>query len=223
MLRSYLDLEGMEQEPAEVQTPEEVRRRHADANRPRPSELQRSGRVMRRVVGLGRIAAERHVEALSENLMVNLPLPEADAATTGAVKDWLARFATCVREVDYASAQPFWHDAVVIFGTYQELVKGRQSWTDTQWDQVWPRTADFAFDLEDTMIQASPDGRMAVAIAPWTSTGYRRDGSPFARPGRATIVLLRQSDGRWVGVHSHMSLGRGVPQDSHGARPVKGR
>jgi hypothetical protein len=26
-----------------------------------------------------------------------------------------------------------------------------------------------------------------------------------------------------VGVHSHMSLGRGVPQDSHGKRAVKAR
>ena len=36
-------------------------------------------------------------------------------------------------------------------------------------------------------------------------------------------VLARQPDGRWVGVHSHMSLQRGVPQDSHGRRPVKAR
>ena len=33
-----------------------------------------------------------------------LPLPEADATTTASVKDWLARFAVCVREVDYAGA-----------------------------------------------------------------------------------------------------------------------
>jgi len=32
-----------------------------------------------------------------------------------------------------------------------------------------------------------------------------------------------QPDGRWLGVHSHMSLQRGVPQDSHGDRPVKAR
>ena len=61
--------------------------------------------------------------------MPNLPLPEADAATTATIKDWLARFAACVREVDYASAYPFWHDAIVIFGTFQELVRSRQAWT----------------------------------------------------------------------------------------------
>ena len=37
---------------------------------------------------------------------MNLPLPEADAATAAEVRDWLERFAACVREV-------------VIFGTYQ--------------------------------------------------------------------------------------------------------
>jgi ketosteroid isomerase-like protein len=155
--------------------------------------------------------------------MPNLPLPEADAETTATIRGWLARFAERVREVDYAGATPFWHEDIAIFGTYQELVKSRQAWTDSQWDNVWPRTADFAFDLGETLVLASPDGAMAVAVAPWTSTGFHPDGTPFPRPGRATIVLARQPDGRWVGVHSHMSLGKGVPQDSHGRRPVRAR
>jgi len=155
--------------------------------------------------------------------MQNLPLPEADAATTATIKDWLARFAACVRAVDYKSAYPFWHDNIVIFGTYQELVRSRQRWTDTQWDNVWPRTADFAFDLDNTLVLASPDGQLAVAVTPWTSTGFHPDGAPFPRPGRATIILAKQADSRWVGVHSHMSLGKGVPQDSHGQRPVAAR
>lgn len=153
----------------------------------------------------------------------NLPLPEADVVTTASVRDWLSRFARCVREVDYASAYAFWHEGIVIFGTYQELVRSRQAWTDSQWDNVWPRTADFTFDLANTLVLASPDRTMAVAVAPWNSTGFHPDGTPFPRPGRATIVLAKQSDGRWVGVHSHMSLQRGVPQDSHGKRPVKAR
>ena len=153
--------------------------------------------------------------------MTNLPLPAADAATAAAIKAWLARFAEKVSTVDYAGAYDFWHDEIIIFGTYQELVRSRQAWTDAQWDNVWPRTADFAFDLPNTQILASADGSMAVAIAPWTSTGFHPDGTPFPRPGRATIVLARQPDGRYVGVHSHMSLQRGVPQDSHGKRAVK--
>jgi ketosteroid isomerase-like protein len=154
---------------------------------------------------------------------MDLPLPEADAATAAEIRDWLDRFAACVREVDYAAARPFWHAEIVIFGTYQELVKSLSGWTDRQWDNVWPRTAEFRFDLTNTMVMTSPDGTLAVAIAPWTSTGFNENGLPFDRPGRATIVLARQPDGRWLGVHSHMSLARGVPQESYGKRPVKSR
>jgi len=152
-----------------------------------------------------------------------IPLPVADAATTAAVHAWLARFAACVRAVDYAAARPLWHAEVMIFGTWRELIRGLPAWTAQQWDSVWPRTADFAFDLAETAVLASADGAMAVAIAPWTSTGFHRDGTPFDRPGRATLILARQADGGWLGVHSHMSLARGVPQESFGDRPVRAR
>ena len=135
---------------------------------------------------------------------MNLPLLEANSETVAEVREWLDRFSLCVREVDYAAARPFWHSDIVIFGTYQELVKSLSAWTERQWDNVWPRTAEFRFDLANTMVMASPDGEMAVAITPWTSTGFHKDGSTFDRPGRATIVLARQADGRWLGVHSHV-------------------
>lgn len=155
--------------------------------------------------------------------MTTLDMPEAETTTTATIKDWLARFAACVRAVDYAAARPLWHADIVIFGTYQELVRGLPDWQAQQWDSVWPRTEGFAFDLAETLVLAAPDGSMAVAVAPWTSTGFHQDGTPFDRPGRATIVLQRQPDGRWLGVHSHMSLRRGVPQDSFGNRPVQAR
>ena len=151
------------------------------------------------------------------------PLPEADAETTASVKDWLARFAACVRAVDYAAARPFWHPDIVIFGTYQELVRGLPAWEGTQWDNVWPRTEGFAFLLDQTVVLASPDSALAVAVAPWTSTGFHPGGTRFDRPGRSTLVLHRQADGRWLGVHSRMSLARGVPQESFGEREVKAR
>ena len=50
--------------------------------------------------------------------------------------------------------------------------------------------------------------------------GYYQDGATFERPGRATMVFNRDGD-RWICVHSHMSLNRGVPQDSHADRPAK--
>ena len=45
----------------------------------------------------------------------------------------------------------------VIFGTYQELVKSLSAWTERQWDNVWPRTAEFRFDLANAMVMASPN------------------------------------------------------------------
>ena len=150
-----------------------------------------------------------------------LAMPVADDNLTASIHDWLSRFAACVREVDYAAARPFWHPDIIIFGTHQELVCGLTAWTDTQWDNVWPRIADFAFDLANTAVLANTDDAMAIAIAPWTSTGFQTNGTRFDRPGRATITLARQPDGRWIGVHSHMSLERGVPQQSHGEWSAK--
>ena len=74
---------------------------------------------------------------------MNLPLPEANSESVAEVREWLDRFALCVREVDYSAARPFWHPDIVIFGTYQELVKSLSAWTERQWDNVWPRTAEF--------------------------------------------------------------------------------
>jgi hypothetical protein len=72
----------------------------------------------------------------NERRKMNLSLPEASAATAAEVRDWLERFAACVREVDYAAARPFWHSDIVIFGTYQELIKSLSAWTERQWDNV---------------------------------------------------------------------------------------
>jgi ketosteroid isomerase-like protein len=102
-------------------------------------------------------------------------------------------------------------------------VEGLEPWRDAQWENVWPKTSDFRFVLDAARVLASPDGQMAVAIAPFTSTGYAPDGKPFDRPGRATLILMPGGAEGWISVHSHMSLARGVPADSHGNRPVKAR
>ena len=149
-------------------------------------------------------------------------LPEASPAIRAEVLDWLGSFAACVRAVDYKAAYPFWHEQALAFGTHKRVLEGLWDWRDRQWDSVWPKTSGFAFVAGETRVLASPDGRMAVAITPWGSTGYHPDGSAFDRPGRASIILMREGD-RWVGVHSHMSLERDVPQESFGNRPVISR
>ena len=135
---------------------------------------------------------------------------------------WLDRFAGFVREVDYAAARPLFHPEVLAFGTHRDIIPGLEAWIATQWDNVWPRTTDFRFDLAGSHVLASADGTMAVVVAPWTSTGYDTAGAAFDRPGRATMVF-NLLDEEWVCTHSHMSLNRGVPQTSHADRPVKAR
>lgn len=150
------------------------------------------------------------------------PLPEATPALRDEFLAWLDRFAAHVREVDYAAARPLFHPDVLAFGTHRDVIPGLEAWIATQWDNVWPRTTGFTFDLAATRVLASAAADMAVLVAPWTSTGYHQDGTPFDRPGRATMVFQRL-DGTWLCTHSHMSLNRGVPQTSHADRPVKAR
>jgi ketosteroid isomerase-like protein len=149
-------------------------------------------------------------------------LPQADAETSSWFRAWLDRFAAMVRDVDYGAARPLFHPEVLAFGTHRDVISGIESWIATQWDNVWPRTADFRFVAEATRILSSDDASMVVLVAPWTSTGYAKDGTKFDRPGRATLIFHRAAAG-WLCVHSHMSLNRGVPQTSHADRPVKSR
>jgi ketosteroid isomerase-like protein len=149
-------------------------------------------------------------------------LPEAAAAERGYFSTWLETFAGFVRDVDYASARPLFHPDVLAFGTHRDVISGIESWVATQWDNVWPRTADFRFDIAATRILVSPDQAMACVIAPWTSTGLHPDGTRFDRPGRATMIFHRDGED-WICTHSHMSLNRGVPQESHANRPVRAR
>jgi ketosteroid isomerase-like protein len=151
-------------------------------------------------------------------------LPTANAEITRFFRQWLETFAGYVREVDYASARPLFHPDVLAFGTHNDVIPGIDQWVKTQWDNVWPKTSDFRFVLEQTRVLAPPDGAMAIVIAPWTSTGYHPDGQKFPRPGRATLVFSKfaqENPHGWLCTHSHMSLNRGVPQTSHANRPVK--
>jgi ketosteroid isomerase-like protein len=149
-------------------------------------------------------------------------LPEADTATREYFVRWLETFAGYVRDVDYAAARPLFHPDILAFGTHRDIISGLGAWQTTQWDNVWPRTSDFRFDTGAARVLVSTDNTMATAVVPWTSTGYHQDGAAFDRPGRATMVF-HQHDGVWLCTHSHMSLNRGVPQQSFANRPVKAK
>jgi ketosteroid isomerase-like protein len=149
-------------------------------------------------------------------------LPEANTATRAWFIAWLEVFSAHVRNVDYAPARPLFHPEILAFGTHQDVLPSLEAWVNSQWDNVWPRTDNFHFTSAEAHVLISDDSSLAVVVAPWTSTGYDPDGRPFDRPGRATIVFHKSGD-TWLGVHSHLSLNRGVPQTSHGNRPVKSR
>ena len=55
----------------------------------------------------------------------------------------------------------------------------------------------------------------AVGMGVFNSTGYHEDGTPYDRPGRATVAFSRHEIGDdWVADHTHMSLFRDVPTRS---------
>ncbi len=151
-----------------------------------------------------------------------MELPEADAQTKAWFVAWLEVFSAHVRAVDYASARPLFHENILAFGTHEDVLPSLEAWITGQWDNVWPKTDGFRFTTNETRVLISDDGGLAVVIAPWTSIGFNPDGTSFDRPGRATIVFQKTGDG-WLGIHSHLSLNKGVPQTSYGNRPVKAR
>lgn len=168
-------------------------------------------------------AGAANIVAMSAQTSGTAALPIAGDSDRAGIIAWLSEFAAYVRTVDYAAARPLVHPDVIAFGTHRDVISGLDNWVKNQWDNVWPKTADFRFDLTNTRILVATDRSLATVIAPWTSTGYHADGQPFDRPGRATMVFQHQTDGRWLCIHSHMSLNRGVPQESHADRPVKNR
>jgi len=100
------------------------------------------------------------------------PLPYANSAHREYFLNWLNHFAAFVRDVDYASARPLFHSEVLAFGTHRDVIASLEQWVSSQWDNVWPKTTDFAFDIDQTQILMADDASMATVIAPWNSTGY---------------------------------------------------
>lgn len=147
--------------------------------------------------------------------------PEADAsADEQSVKSWIAEWGNEVAAVDMATARQRFATEVSAFGTHADVVIGRDALEAQQWSQVWPAIEDFRFLVEDMQVLTSPDRLQAVAVVGWSSIGIAADGARFDRPGRATVVLRRATvDEPWLGIHTHFSLGRGVPQSTHGHRP----
>lgn len=133
------------------------------------------------------------------------------------IKDWFDEWGSYVAAVDYDAARPLFHPEAIGFGTYMEYVRGLDQLEARQWRSIWSTTAGFQFLTERLICGVSSDGRQAWGIVPWTSTGFHEDGASFDRPGRATVLFLREdSDEPWRAIHTHFSLSPGTPQRSFG-------
>jgi ketosteroid isomerase-like protein len=133
--------------------------------------------------------------------------PPAADDLTATVRDWMAAWGAEVASVDMAAARDRFAPEVVAFGTFARMVHGLDALEADQWRNIWPSISGFAFRLDELVVIASADGCQAVAVVPWDSEGRDADGIARARPGRATVVLRRESaDAPWLAVHTHFSL-----------------
>jgi ketosteroid isomerase-like protein len=136
-----------------------------------------------------------------------------------SVRSWIAAWGAEVAAADIAEARKRFADDVSAFGTHADVVVGLDRLVTEQWAAIWPAIEDFRFLTDGMQVLVSADRLQAVAIVGWSSTGIADDGTRFDRPGRATVVLRRDNpDVPWIGVHTHFSLGRGVPQATFGER-----
>ena len=142
-------------------------------------------------------------------------------ADVAAVQAWFHRLAEHVRAVDFAGARPIFAPDMIAFGTFTDFMTGREEAERQQWRNVWHHIDEFRW-RPDIRVIVSPDRLQAVGMGVFDSTGYLKDGTPYDRPGRATIVFVREStEAPWLAQHTHMSLFRDVPTQSFKGKPEK--
>lgn len=129
--------------------------------------------------------------------------PSPERHYVDIARRWLSELQACVRAQDFDAARSLFAEDVIGFGTYAAIISGREALEREQWRNVWPHIREFTFRLDEVRCIGGESG--LCVIVPWGSLGLRHDGTTFARPGRATLVLAARGD-RWVAVHSHFSL-----------------
>jgi ketosteroid isomerase-like protein len=138
-----------------------------------------------------------------------------------AVRHWFHSLAGYVQAVDFVGARPIFAEDMVAFGTFTDFMTGRDVAEKVQWRNVWHHIDGFRF-RDDIRAIVSPERLQAVGMGVFDSTGYQRDGTQYDRPGRTTVVLVRQSPTEpFVAQHTHMSLFRDVPTRSFRDKPEK--
>jgi ketosteroid isomerase-like protein len=135
-----------------------------------------------------------------------MPTPDQDALT------WLSDFQAACRARDFDTGRRMFAQDAIAFGTWAMAVHGLDNIEREQWKNVWPRISGFTFDSKPDV---RGDGDTAWIAAGWRSEATGPDGKPFTRPGRATFILARR-EGRWLCVHSHVSLQPTQSESAHG-------
>lgn len=146
----------------------------------------------------------------------------SQTADADIIRDWFVTWGGQVAAVDFVSARELFHPDVIGFGTFMDVVRGLEHLETRQWRSIWPTIEGFQFLVDQLVSDVSEDGKHAYGIVPWTSTGFHEDGTPYDRPGRATVLFTRPDPtASWLAIHTHISLAPGTPQKSHGNRPEK--
>jgi len=130
---------------------------------------------------------------------------------------WLDGFSREIQALDYESARKRFAPDVTTFSTRMDVVSNLEEFERDQWRHVWHTSTGYRWRAEKMRFGTSADRLMAWVAVPAESTGYHEDGTPFDRPCRGTLVLVREAVGApWRGIHVQVSLNRGVPQKSYG-------
>jgi ketosteroid isomerase-like protein len=138
-----------------------------------------------------------------------------------AVRRWFEALTSYVQSVDFVGARPIFAEDMVAFGTFTDFMIGQAAAEKAQWRSVWHHIDEFHF-RPDIRAIVSPDRLQAVGMGVFGSIGYQKDGAPYDRPGRTTVVLVRSSiDKPFIAQHTHMSLFRDVPTQSFRDKPEK--
>jgi ketosteroid isomerase-like protein len=136
------------------------------------------------------------------------------------VRQWFQRLQLHVQTVDLVGARNLFAEDVVTFGSFNPFTIGREATENEQWRTVWGRIDRFRWDLDGLRTIISGDRCTAIGMAVFSSTGYTESGTPYARPGRATVVFGRGAVGEeWMAQHMHVSLFRDIPTRSFGSKP----
>ena len=145
-----------------------------------------------------------------------MPPHNAGMTTPAATpQEWLKTFEAFVRARDFGGGRTLFAPDAVAFGTWARAVAGLDNIVREQWENVWPRIRDFHFEPGAHVHAAGDSAWIAGA---WLTEVTGPDGRPFTRPGRGTFVLERRG-GKWLAVHSHLSLLPSQSESAHGRLP----